>query len=317
MTVSGNGALSWAGYRQFVPCSKKTGLLLLFVLLAGPACAADRLTVLLDWFVNPDHAPILAAQQIGAYAAEGLDVVLVAPADANMPGRLVAAGDGDIALMAEPQFIEQRAAGLGLVRLGVLIDRPLSTLVVLRSSGITTLADLRGKRIGYGSGETERAMVGAMLHGAGLSLADVRMVQVGEQLTVALLSGQVDAVTVYRNFETIELAQHGAAPLDFDYEAHGVPSFEELIFVGRPPTPADTRFARFLRATGRGVAYLRAHPAQSWAAFAHAYPELDDALDHAAWIATLPYFAADPSAADPAQYARVEAFLRGAGVIAR
>ena len=44
-------------------------LLVLFAALSS-ARAADHLTVLLDWFVNPDHAPILVAQQIGAYAAE-------------------------------------------------------------------------------------------------------------------------------------------------------------------------------------------------------------------------------------------------------
>ena len=27
--------------------------------LASPANAADKLTVLLDWFVNPDHAPLV------------------------------------------------------------------------------------------------------------------------------------------------------------------------------------------------------------------------------------------------------------------
>jgi putative hydroxymethylpyrimidine transport system substrate-binding protein len=284
-------------------------LLVLFAALS-PARAADHLTVLLDWFVNPDHAPILVAQQIGAYAAEGLDVTLVAPSDATMPPKLVAAGDGDIALTAEPQFLEQIAAGLPLVRIGVLIDRPLSTLVALQGNGIASLADLRGRRIGYGSGDTEREMVGAMLHTVGLSLADVHMVQIGEQLTVALLAHQVDAVTVYRNFETLELAAHGAKTIGFDYETHGVPRFEELIFVAKRPKAADTRFARFLRATAKGVAYLRAHLAESWSAFAAAHPDMDDTLDRESWFATLPYFARDPAAADPDGYRRFAAFLR-------
>ena len=285
-------------------------LFLVLAAAASPAHAADKLTVLLDWFVNPDHAPILVAQQIGAYAAEGLDVSLVAPSDATMPPKLVAAGDGDIALTAEPQFLEQIAAGLPLVRIGVLIDRPLSTLVALQGSGITSLSDLRGKRIGYGSGDMERTMVGAMLHSAGLSLADVHMVQIGEQLTVALLAHQVDAVTVYRNFEPLELAAHGAKTIGFDYEAHGVPTFEELIFVARRPAAADTRFVRFLRATAKGAAYLRAHPDESWKVFAAPHPDMDDALDHASWFATLPYFARDPSAQDEAGYRAFGQFLQ-------
>ena len=37
-----------------------TGLL---VLGAAEAQASDKLTVLLDWFVNPDHAPLIVARE--------------------------------------------------------------------------------------------------------------------------------------------------------------------------------------------------------------------------------------------------------------
>ncbi len=61
---------------------------------AAPASAADKLTVLLDWFVNPDHAPLVVAKQKGFFEAEGLDVELIEPADPAMPPKLVAAGQG-------------------------------------------------------------------------------------------------------------------------------------------------------------------------------------------------------------------------------
>lgn len=288
---------------------------ILLFLLCPPAHAADHLTILLDWFINPDHAPILVAQQIGAYKDENLDVTLIPPADASMPPKLVAAGHADIAVDSEPQFIEQVAAGLPLARVGGLVDRPLSTLVALRRSGIRSVADLRGKRIGYGSGVAEQAMVAAILRQAGLRTSDVTMVQVGEQLTVALLSGQVDAVTVYRDFETLELREHGADPVGFDYETHGVPDFDELILVARPRMARDPRLARFLRATAKGVAWLRAHPDAAWTAFAQAHPEMDDPLNHASWLATIPYFAQDPAFVDRGQYARFAQFLEKAGVI--
>jgi putative hydroxymethylpyrimidine transport system substrate-binding protein len=290
--------------------------LLAAVLLCGPAAAADHLTVLLDWFVNPDHAPILVAQQIGAFARAGLDVELIAPADANMPPRLVAAGHGDIALTAQPQLYEQVAGGLPLLRIGALIDRPLSTLVSLQEAGITNAAALKGKRIGYGSGDIERAMVGAILASAGLSLRDVGMVQVGEQLTVSLLTHQVDAVTVYRNFESIELRENGAAINGLDYETHGVPWFDELIFVVRRDAGNDPRFPRFLQAVAEGVAYLRAHPQECWDKFAAGHPDLNNALNHDAWFATVPYFARDPFALNAAQYTAFAAFLVKAGVLA-
>lgn len=66
-------------------------LLMLAFLATSPARAADKLTVLLDWFVNPDHGPLFVAQSIGAFEAEGLAVEMIAPADPNDPPKLVAA----------------------------------------------------------------------------------------------------------------------------------------------------------------------------------------------------------------------------------
>ena len=46
--------------------------------LAAPALARagmeQKFTVILDWFINPDHAPLFAAKYRGAFARAGLDV---------------------------------------------------------------------------------------------------------------------------------------------------------------------------------------------------------------------------------------------------
>jgi putative hydroxymethylpyrimidine transport system substrate-binding protein len=287
--------------------------------LAMAAAAAlappDRLTVLLDWFINPDHAPLLLAQQSGAFGRAGLAVELIAPADASMPPKLVAAGHGDVALTDQPHFHEQIAGGLPLQRIGALIDRPLATLATLRPAGITSLAALRGRRIGHGPGDAERAMVGAMLATAGLALADVSMVEVGTQLTVALLSGQVDAVTVYRNFEIPELRAQGADPVAFEYETHGVPLYDELILVTRPALAADPRLPRFLAALREATRLLKADPEAAWRACAAAQPDLQTPLNHTAWQLTTPFFATDPFALNQARYAEFAKFLASSGII--
>ena len=47
---------------------KLTSLLTVFALTATPAMAADKMKLLLDWFVNPDHGPIIVAQEKGYFA---------------------------------------------------------------------------------------------------------------------------------------------------------------------------------------------------------------------------------------------------------
>ncbi|MCY3672478.1 MAG: ABC transporter substrate-binding protein, partial [Alphaproteobacteria bacterium] len=64
---------------------------------ALPAAAEEKLTVLLDWFINPDHGPLYVAQERGYFADAGLAVEFVPPADPNDPPKIVAAGKADLA----------------------------------------------------------------------------------------------------------------------------------------------------------------------------------------------------------------------------
>ena len=127
--------------------------LVLFALLAAltlrPAAAADKLTVVLDWFVNPDHGPIFVAQEMGMFAAAGLEVTVIAPSDSNDPPKLVAAGRADLAITYQPQLYLLVSEGLPLRRVGTLVGNPLNSLVVLADGPVKSVADLKGKRIGY------------------------------------------------------------------------------------------------------------------------------------------------------------------------
>ena len=61
-------------------------LLALFLLFASPGVfAADKLTLILDWFINPDHGPIIIAEEKGYFAEQGLEVEVVPPADPADP----------------------------------------------------------------------------------------------------------------------------------------------------------------------------------------------------------------------------------------
>ena len=41
--------------------------------------AAQKMTLILDWFPNVDHLPIYVARQQGFLAAEGLDIKIISP----------------------------------------------------------------------------------------------------------------------------------------------------------------------------------------------------------------------------------------------
>src|SRR3546814_16968064 len=67
------------------------------LLQVSPAAAADKLTLILDWFVNTDHGPIIVAQEPGYFAEPRLAVEVIAPAEPAAPPTTVGAGKADIA----------------------------------------------------------------------------------------------------------------------------------------------------------------------------------------------------------------------------
>ena len=70
----------------------------LSLIMSTQALAADKVTLLLDWFVNPDHAPIIIAEKKGYFEAHDLQVNIQEPAEHSMPPKLVAAGKADMAV---------------------------------------------------------------------------------------------------------------------------------------------------------------------------------------------------------------------------
>src|SRR3990167_7927692 len=134
--------------------------------LVSGSNAADKLTVLLDWFVNPDHAPLVVAKAGGYFERAGLDVELIAPADPSAPPKLVAAGQGDVAVTYQPDLMLQLKEGLPLVRFGTLVETPLNSLVVLKDGPVKALAALKGKTVGYSVAGFAEVYLGALLRSA-------------------------------------------------------------------------------------------------------------------------------------------------------
>jgi putative hydroxymethylpyrimidine transport system substrate-binding protein len=243
-------------------------------------------------------------------------VEIIAPADPNDPPKLVAAGKADIAISYQPQLHVQVAAGLPLTRFGTLIATPLNTLLVLKDGPVKSIADLKGRKVGYSIGGFEDALLRAMLARHDLSLNDITLVNVNFSLSPALLSGQVDAVIgAYRNFELNQMDIEGHKGHAFYVEEEGVPSYDELILVANPERMDRAVLRRFLDALEDGVRYLVNHPDESWALFIRGRSALNDELNRRAWRDTLTRFALRPAALDRARYARFAQFMYEQGLI--
>jgi len=291
-------------------------LLTALLLAAQPALAADKFTVLLDWFVNPDHGPIIIAQEKGYFAEQDLDVEIIAPADPSDPPKLVAAGQADLAISYQPQLHLQVAEGLPLMRVGTLVATPLNCLLVLADGPIKQVADLKGGKVGFSVAGVEEALLGTILTHHGLGMSDIELINVNWSLSPSLMSGQVDAVLgAFRNFELNQMTIEGVEGKCFYVEEEGVPTYDELIYVANPETMDQDKVRRFLRATEQATQFIVNHPQESWEIFSGTSAELQDELNEMAWADTLPRFALRPEALDEDRYARFETFLSEAGLV--
>ena len=280
------------------------------------AVAGEKFVVLLDWFTNPDHAPLYVAQELGYFTDAGLDVELIAPADPNDPPKLVAAGQADIAISYQPQLHVQVAQGLPLVRVGTLVATPLNSLVVMADGPIRSIADLKGKTVGFSVGGFEDALLRVMLARYGLTLDDITLVNVNFSLSPALITGRVDAVIgAFRNFELNQMDIVGKPGRAFYVEEEGVPVYDELIFIAHRDRLDDPRLRAFIDAIEAATLYLINHPDAAWKLFIEGRAELDDDLNRRAWRDTLPRFALRPAAYDARRYERFAVFLKDQGLI--
>ncbi|CAH6637089.1 ABC-type nitrate/sulfonate/bicarbonate transport system, periplasmic component [Pseudocitrobacter vendiensis] len=277
--------------------------------LSPNAWALEKVTLVLDWYINPDHAPVMVAQQIGAFKEEGLDVTIIPPSDPALPPRLVAAKQADLAITYQPQLHFFADQGLPLMRVGTLINTPLNTVIAL-DKNIKSPADLKGKSVGYSVSGIEQATLATMLKHSNTPADAVKLINVNFQLTSALLTGKVDAVIGgYRNIEALEIQLQGKEPVVFNVEDYGVPTYDELILVANKDAAEEPKIKKFLAALKKGSDYLHAHPQESWKTFSSLHPELNTELNQQAWMKTLPFFAQDPAKLDKARYEHYEQFL--------
>lgn len=280
------------------------------------AQAADEVKVLLDWFVNPDHGPLIIAQEKGYFAEAGLDVEIIAPADPSAPPKLVAAGQADLAVSYQPQLHLQVSEGLPLARVGTLVATPLSCLLVLKDGPIKTPADLKGKKIGYSVAGVEEALLGTVLNTHGVKLDDVELINVNFSLSPALMSGQVDAVIgAFRNFELNQMDIEKEPGRCFYLEEEGVPAYDELIYVANAETMDKAMLAKFMKATELATQYIINNPTESWELFSGTSKELQNELNRRAWLDTIPRFALRPAAFDAGRYQAFQSFLMKSGLV--
>src|SRR3954447_4767392 len=307
-------------------------LAVLALALALAACgekseevSAERqsFSLTLDFYPNPDHAGIYMAQKLGYFDEAGLDVSVHTPSDPAAPIKLLAAGQTDLAISYEPEILLAKEQDLDVLAVGALVNRPLTSLIWLKASGIKGVGDLGGRTIATAGIPYQDAFLKTILARVKLTPADVRSVNVGFGLLPALVGGSAQAMLGgYSNVEGVDLRERGKAPVVTPVDRLGVPTYDELVFVAnRGALEEDPdKFRLFLAALQRGTQAAAENPGAATRAITEANPDLEPKLATAEVKATLPLLSARTGGQpygymDPKEWQAFAGWMRDNGLI--
>ena len=256
----------------------------------------EKVTLLLDWAPNIDHAPLYVAQEHKIFAKHGLEVELLWGGDPDAPLKLVAAGKYPFAVSYQQSVTIARASEevLPVKSIGLLVEHPLNTISFLKKTGIKTPADFKGKKIGYTVAPLDVLLFNAIAANAGLTEDDYELINVGTNIVASLLSGQIDAVIgPFRNYEINLLKLEGAEADYFALEKHGIPDYYELVIITNDAYLENhPETAKMLMlAIQEAIKFTKEKPDDALQLFFAANPDASKELETLAFRDTLDVFA--------------------------
>jgi NitT/TauT family transport system substrate-binding protein len=246
-----------------------------------PASPAPiKLVVGLGYIASVQFAPFYLAQQAGYYADAGLAVEFQNKIDPDLI-TLVGQGAIDVGIGDGTSVIPAVSQGIPIRYVATIYGQFPNVVFAKASSGITTAADLKGRKVGtpgrYGSGWI---MLQALLGSAGLTTNDIVVVEYPTfTQRAAVEQGAVDAATGFANNEPVQLELDGAAAVVLRIDAITPLPGPGLIAGTAALTAKHDAIAAFVAATLQAMGEIKANPSVGLDAAIAAVPELASARD--------------------------------------
>jgi ABC-type nitrate/sulfonate/bicarbonate transport system substrate-binding protein len=214
-------------------------------------------TMSLDDVVGPANVGVSMAEEKNFFDDEGLELSAGVPRWPRRPVRYVGRSTDELGITQLPQLIVAKENGAPIVAVGSLVPQATASLIWLPGSGITKIADLKGKTIGIPGVPFQKAFLSEVLKRSGLTVDDVKVENVAYQTVPFLLKGRVDAIFGGSwNIDGATLEAHGAKPVIKRVEDLGLPGWDELVVIARTDLVAEEprMIRRFMAAVLRGGA---------------------------------------------------------------
>ncbi len=273
-----------------------------------------KITVILDWFENPNHAILTVANKCHFFKHQNIEVEIISPANSGDQLKMVSSKKVDVAVYHQPKVVLNIAKGLPLMRIGTIINTPLAGISIKKSNSLQTIADLKDKRLAR-SLSNQSIITGTMLENNGLKLTDVKSISVGLSIVSGMVSNKLDAISVLVNYEPFVLESLGCPVNTFRCDHHGVPSYDELILVAHKGLPKRETLHRFILALNMAATVIRDNKERAWKLIQSGHPNFKGKLYDDCWKATCASLPHNVGDFDPKRYDAFTQFMLKKGFI--
>ena len=250
---------------------KMTAILLSIILLSlVPAAFAEtenlkQIIFCLDWTPNTNHTGVYAADALGYYRDEGLDVQIVQPPE-NGAVLMCASNQAQFAIDAQDTMAASLdlEEPLNITAVATILQHNTSGILTRAEDGITSAKGLEDRIYSTWDSPIELAMLRYCVEKEGGDFSKVKLIP--NNITdepAALRTHQTDAVWIFYGWSGInaELSDVACGYWDFASLSPELDYYTPVILANNDFLQNDPETAKaFLRATAKGYQYASEHP---------------------------------------------------------
>lgn len=257
------------------------------------AQAADTpVTFQLNWMAGGPNAGFASALAQGYYKDAGLDVTIVQGNGSGNTTQLVASGRAYLAYADAVAIMQLIAKGAPMKVISTIYQSNPNAVMSLKKTGIKSIKDLAGKKVGVPSGSSQTTMLPLLLKANNLKESDINMIDMPvASMVPALLQGQVDAILGSIDAYQIQAESQGAQLDVWRFADYGVPTVSTSMFASNDYLKNNPDVVRkFVAASLKGWSFAINNPEQSIKDVKKVFPETNEKLASAELAAIRPLF---------------------------
>ncbi|MEW6643256.1 MAG: ABC transporter substrate-binding protein [Pseudomonadota bacterium] len=165
---------------------------------ATPASAADKVVLMLNWYVYGEHAPFYYGKEKGIFAAEGIDLDIQEGRGSAATTQAVAAKTANFGYVDVPTMMRAAIKGAPVITTGVLLQTSPMSVMGLADKNIRKPEDIKGKTVAITPADSMTQIWPLFLKRTGLKEADFKTVAGDGQTKLnAVINGQADLLLGY------------------------------------------------------------------------------------------------------------------------